>query len=56
MDGNEITSGSGSGNVYAKAGGTDKYMAHTYDGTLPAIYAVTGTQAYTYSVYATAVG
>ena len=49
-------SGSGSGNVYAKAGGTDKYMAHTYDGTLPATYIVTGTQAYTYSVYATGVG
>ncbi len=45
-----------SGDVYGKNAGTDQYMAHTYDGTLPATYAVTGTQAWTYSLYATATG
>lgn len=49
-------SGSGWGDVYAKYPGTDKYMTHIYDGTLPAIYTVAGTQAYTYSLYATATG
>jgi hypothetical protein len=49
-------SGGGYGDVYAKYPGTDKYMAHTYDGTLPATYTVTGTQPFTYSLYATATG
>ncbi len=49
-------SGSTSGDVYGKNTGTDKWMAHTYDSTLPATYTVTGTASYTYSVYATATG
>lgn len=51
MSGNNV-----GGDVYAKAAGTGKYMAHTYDGTLPATFAVTGTHTYTYSLYATATG
>jgi hypothetical protein len=39
------------GNVYKKDVGEDKYMAKTYDGTLPTTFTVSGTQVRTCSVY-----